>query len=79
MGGNGSDNYNELRKKLFYVHCERCENNEYLKAKVEPERMNGKVVCNGCKSETIRVLWNIKAVLMDSQTELACKINSEIA
>jgi hypothetical protein len=41
--------------------------------------MNGKVVCNGCKSETFRMLWNIKAILMDSQAEVPCKINNEIA
>jgi hypothetical protein len=41
--------------------------------------MNGKVVCSGCKSATVKVIWNIKAIFMDYQLEIPCKINSETA
>jgi hypothetical protein len=34
MGGNSYDGVSELRKKLFYVHCDKCENNEYLRSKI---------------------------------------------
>jgi Zn finger protein HypA/HybF involved in hydrogenase expression len=65
INGNSIDLYTDLRKKLFYVHCEKCESNEYQKVKIELENMNGNVICSNCKSEEIRIMWNIKAVFVD--------------
>lgn len=73
---NSIDSQNELRRKLFFVSCTKCEDNDYLRAKTEIENMNGQVLCKSCKSEKISILWNIKAVFMDSNAEVPCKINS---
>lgn len=69
----------ELKKKLFYTRCDRCESADYIRStKVEPELVNEELSCSGCKTNDIKVIWNIKASLADCEEEIACKINSEI-
>jgi hypothetical protein len=65
---------------LFYTHCDKCESGDYIRStRVEPELIDDKLSCSGCKSSNIRVMWNIKANLADNELEISCKINSEIA
>ncbi len=60
------------------MNCEKCEGNDYVRGKVEPELVEGRPSCSNCKSTGIKIMWNIKASLCDSEFEIACKINSEI-
>ena len=40
--------------------------------------VDGRLACSNCRNHGIRIMWNIKAVLVDSEAEITCKINSEI-
>ena len=41
--------------------------------------MDKGIVCSLCKSPSITLFWNLKVSIVDSEMELSCKVNNEIA
>jgi hypothetical protein len=40
--------------------------------------MDNVLICSNCRSKHIKIMWNLKASLVDDGKELQCKVNSEI-
>ncbi len=38
----------DLRKKLFYISCNSCESNDYVRGRIEPEFRDGVLRCGNC-------------------------------
>ena len=75
---NNSEYISDLRKKLFYINCNKCQSNQYVKGRIEPVYSGGVLKCGVCDSPAIKFMWNIKVNFVDSENDIACKVNTQI-